>query len=223
MPESKQNILNFSYSVNFKCEGRLWQFFDRFYVVTEFELPKIEDLHLTTIQFDSTCSYLDTGKGRKNNPTDCISIFMAYCQKIVSFVNFYEKQIAYYKQTAYEILTNENVLILPIFPRDKRGIISSLVSGFINLAYNGISSFLLYRHQNALCKTVTAMESKVYLQCNKIFHLEDSMIMYGIHNSDTLEQLIETVHRMHNTTHGMRKYLLEEFMHGFSGIFLEME
>ena len=42
--------------------------------------------------------------------------------------------------------------------------------------------------------------SKVDLQHNKIFHLEDSMIMYGIYNFDILEQLIETVHRMHNTT-----------------------
>ena len=31
------------------------------------------------------------------------------------------------------------------------------------------------------------------------FHLEDLMVMYSIHNSDTLEKLINTVHRMHNT------------------------
>ena len=44
------------------------------------------------------------------------------------------------------------------------------------------------------------MESKVDLQCNEIFHLENSMIMYGIYNSDTLEKLIQTVYRLHNTT-----------------------
>ena len=42
------------------------------------------------------------------------------------------------------------------------------------------------------------MENKVDLQCNKIFHLEDSMVLYGINNSDTLEALIDTVHRLHN-------------------------
>ena len=42
------------------------------------------------------------------------------------------------------------------------------------------------------------MENKVDLECNKIFHLEDSMFMYGIYNSDTLEDLINTVHRLHN-------------------------
>ena len=42
------------------------------------------------------------------------------------------------------------------------------------------------------------MENKVDLQYNKIFHLEDSMVLYGIYNSDTLEALIDIVHRLHN-------------------------
>ena len=42
------------------------------------------------------------------------------------------------------------------------------------------------------------MENKVDLQCNKIIHLEDSMVMHGINNSDTLEALIDTVHRLQN-------------------------
>ena len=44
------------------------------------------------------------------------------------------------------------------------------------------------------------MENELDLQCNRVFHLEDSMIMYGIYNSDTLETLIDTVHRLHNQT-----------------------
>ena len=42
------------------------------------------------------------------------------------------------------------------------------------------------------------MERKVNLQCNKLIHLEDSMVMYGIYNAETLEKLITTVHQMHN-------------------------
>ena len=34
----------------------------------------------------------------------------------------------------------------------------------------------------------------------KFFHLEDSVVMYGIYNADTLEKLINTVHKMHNET-----------------------
>ena len=30
--------------------------------------------------------------------------------------------------------------------------------------------------------------------------MEESMVMYSIYNSDTLEQLIDTVHKMHNQT-----------------------
>ena len=44
------------------------------------------------------------------------------------------------------------------------------------------------------------MENKVDIQCNKIFHLDNSMVMYGVYNSETLEELIKTVHKLHNTT-----------------------
>ena len=91
--------------------------------------------------------------------------------------------------------------ILPTFSkqeRQKRYIITSLITGFIGLAYKDMSSFLHYKRQRALHKTIQAMENKVDLQCSKIFHLEDSMVLYGIYNSDTLEALIDTVHRLHN-------------------------
>ena len=74
----------------------------------------------------------------------------------------------------------------------------SLITGFIRLADEGISSFLHYKRQKSLHEAVHAMENKVDIQCNKIFHLEDSMVGYGIYNSDTLEDLINTIHRLHN-------------------------
>ena len=49
MPELKRNILNFGYGVNFKYKGMLPHSFDKFYVVAKFELPKVEDLRLTTV------------------------------------------------------------------------------------------------------------------------------------------------------------------------------
>ena len=59
MPELKRNILNFGYGVNFKYEGTLSHSFDTFYDVTKFELPRVEDLKFTTIDFDSSCSYFE--------------------------------------------------------------------------------------------------------------------------------------------------------------------
>ena len=44
------------------------------------------------------------------------------------------------------------------------------------------------------------MNKKTDIQCNRIHHLEDTMIMYGVYNSDTMTDLIDTVHRMQNVT-----------------------
>ena len=42
------------------------------------------------------------------------------------------------------------------------------------------------------------------------FHLEDSVIVYGIYNPDTLENLIDTVHRLHNQSTWNERLLVEE-------------
>ena len=86
MPELKRNILNFCYGVNFKYERMLSHSFDRFYVVSKFELPKVEDLKLTTVQFDSKCSYLAARTDMQ--PSIYFHKLLAYCQKIVPYVDF---------------------------------------------------------------------------------------------------------------------------------------
>ena len=112
MPELKRNILNFGYGVNFKYKGMLSYSFNRFYVVAKFELPKVEDLRLTTVDFDSRCSYLVRNDTQKNTYyPKCLK----YCLKIVPYIEFYKKQMEYYNNTAYEILANEIGLILPTF------------------------------------------------------------------------------------------------------------
>ena len=58
-PELKNNVLNFGYRVNFKYGGMLSHSFDRFYVVTKFEIPKLKDLKLVTFTFDLTCEHLN--------------------------------------------------------------------------------------------------------------------------------------------------------------------
>ena len=44
------------------------------------------------------------------------------------------------------------------------------------------------------------MDSKTTVQCNKLMQLENSMLMYGVYNAETLKKLIDTVHYIHNTT-----------------------
>ena len=84
---------------------------------------------------------------------------------------------------------------MPTYPNDwrhKRGKIASVLgaiaSSVIGLAYEGISSFLHHKRQKALHKAVKVMDRKTDIQHNKIHHLEDTMIMYSIWNSDTWAQ-----------------------------------
>ena len=105
-------------------------------------------------------------------------------------------------------MTNDIGKILPKLPTDcrhKRGAISasilgSVASSVIGLAYEGISSFLHHKRHKALHKAVAVMDKKTNIQHYRIHHLEDTMIMYGVYNSDTLTDLLDTVHGMQNFT-----------------------
>ena len=102
---------------------------------------------------------------------------------------------------AYNILENEINLILPQVPRKpKCGIITTLVSSFIGLAFEGISSFLHHKQNKALHQAVKAMDNKATIQYNKLMQPENSMLMYGIYNVKTLEKLINTVDNILNAT-----------------------
>ena len=79
MPKLKWNILNFCYGVNFKYEGMHLQSFDRFSVVTKFKMPKTEDLHLTTIHFNSTSNYLNIEKDENNFSFSYFPKLLAFC------------------------------------------------------------------------------------------------------------------------------------------------
>ena len=43
------------------------------------------------------------------------------------------------------------------------------------------------------------MTSKVDVQRNRFIHWENTLVMYGVYNTETLEKLIETVHALHST------------------------
>ena len=134
--------------------------FDRFYVVMKFVLTTNEVLKCSPIGFDSNCSYLNVDINRSKFPTQYLPNIRNFCKKIVPFIYFYKEQTDYYNQTTQEILTKEISLILPTFPKyrkEKRSTISPLVTSFISLAYEGISSYLHNRRQKALHKAFAAM------------------------------------------------------------------
>ena len=201
-PELKKNILNFGYGIDYKYEGILVHSFNRFYVVTKFMLPSLGDLEFSDINYDDTYTYLDNRNAQDTETQKYILGLKTFCRKIGPFVAYYKRLIKSYNNTVHNILEKEINLLLPEMPRIQRyGIITTLVSSFIGLAYEGISSFLQNKRNKALHQAINAMDTKADIQWNKLMHLENSMLMYGVYNAETLEKLIKTMHKtIHNTT-----------------------
>ena len=51
------------------------------------------------------------------------------------------------------------------------------------------------------------MNKRTNIEQNRVFHLEDSRIMYGVYNVDTLEKLIQMVHKMNNRSVWYENYM----------------
>ena len=140
-PELQRNILNFGYGINYKYEGMLAHSFDRFYVVTKFMLPTIGDLKFSNLDFDYTCAYMRKEYTPNTESRKYMLELKAYCNQIKPFVTYYSKLINSYNNTANNILEKEIKLLLhQVNKRQKHGFITTLVSRFIGLAYEGISS-----------------------------------------------------------------------------------
>ena len=161
--------------------------FDRFYVVTKFMLPMIGDIKFYKINYDNTCTYMKKEYTPNTDSRKYFTELKTYCNKIKSFVSYYSKLIHSYNMAANNILQNEIRLLLPWVSRQTCGIITTLVSSFIGLAYEGISSFLQWKHENALHKAVNAINNQANMQHNKLMKLDNTMLMYGVYNAETRE------------------------------------
>ena len=93
MSELKRNILNYGYRINFKYEGMLVHSFDRFYVVTKFIFPSVNDLKFTPIDFNSKCSYLNADLIKHQNPAQYLSNLKLFSKKIVPFIDFIRNKL----------------------------------------------------------------------------------------------------------------------------------
>ena len=120
--------------------------FDRFYVVTNFILPSIGDLNFSKLNYGDTCAFLDNKNNHNTETKKHMLDLITFCKKIEPFVIYYKRLITSYNNTAHNILKNEIDLILSQVPRKKKhGNITTLVSNFIGLAYEGISSLLHHK------------------------------------------------------------------------------
>ena len=142
-PQLQRNILNFGYGINYKYDGTLTHSFDRFYVVTKFMLPTIGDLEFSKLDYNYTCAYMKKEYAQNSDSRKYLLELKTYCNKIKPLVTYYSKLIHSYNKTAHNILENEIRLLLPReSQRQKCGIITTLVSSFIGLTHEGLSSFL---------------------------------------------------------------------------------
>ena len=154
-PELQKNVLKFGYGINYKYEGMLAHSSDRFYVVTKFILPMLDNLKLFPIKYDKECNYLHNLDDQDNDQIkENINDLLLYCAKLRLYMT--------YNNTTHHILKNEVDLILPKFPKgqkSKRGIFSAITTGFVGLAFEGHSSFLHNKRHKALHKAVKAMSN----------------------------------------------------------------
>ena len=100
-------------------------------------------------------------------------MFKVYCKNIIPYRYLYKHQVEYYEKMVYNILEKDIGLILQKFENaetnvhskcQKRQIISTLISGFIGLAFEGISSFLQHKQEKALQQTMHIMNKRVNIE-----------------------------------------------------------
>ena len=119
MPDFKQNVLRFGYGMNFRYEGLLSHSFDRFYVATKIEIPRVSDPNLTLFQFDCNCSHvvnIETGTRFKILST-IKEMVDVYCKNIIPYMYLYKHQVENYEKMVCEILERDIGMILPKFCR----------------------------------------------------------------------------------------------------------
>ena len=101
---------------------------------------------------------------------------------------------------------------MPTFTKSKKkfpsAVLGTVASKTVGLAFGRISSFLHHKRHKALNKAIKQTNERQNIEHNRIYHLEDTMFMYGKYNSDTLTNLIDMVHRMHNLTSHKEKLFI---------------
>ena len=109
-----------------QIRGYVHTTFDRFYVVTKFNLPSTGDLNFSKLNYDNTCAYLDNKNVCNTDSKKHMLDVMMFCKKIEPFVFYYKRLKNSYNNITHNILTNEINLILSQIPRKQKcGIITT--------------------------------------------------------------------------------------------------
>ena len=108
-------------------------------------LPTIGELKFSKLNCDDTYAYTENKFAQNTESRKYMLQLKAFCNKVRPFVTYYDRLINSYINTAH-ILEKEIKLLLPqVKSKQKCGIITTLVSSSIGLAFEGISSFLQHK------------------------------------------------------------------------------
>ena len=64
--------------------------FDRFYVVTKFVLPTIDDIEISSITFDMEYSYLNIQLDKNGHAVKHLLNIRNFCSKLIQFIYYYK-------------------------------------------------------------------------------------------------------------------------------------
>ena len=90
--EFQKNILKFGYSINYKYVCTISHSFDRFYVVTNFQLSNVQDLQFMTIPYGKGCNHLEEAKSKGRYSLGLIEEVKEYCVKIALHIAYDKKE-----------------------------------------------------------------------------------------------------------------------------------
>ena len=105
-------------------------------------MRNLHQIKFSKLKYDNTCAYMNKEYTPNTDSRKYLTELKTYCNKIRPFLSYYRKLINSYNITAQNILENKIKPLLPQISKQRCGIITTLVSGFIGLACGGISSFL---------------------------------------------------------------------------------
>ena len=87
----QKNVIKFGYRINYKYDGMLAHSFDRFYIVTKFILPTLNNLKLSPINYDKEHNYLCNLDDQDNDQIkDNIKDLLLYYAKLRPYMVFYK-------------------------------------------------------------------------------------------------------------------------------------
>ena len=85
--------MKFGYGINYTYKGMLAHLFDRFYVVTKFILPMMDNLNLSPINCNKEYKYLnDLDENVNEEIKTCIKDLITYCVKLRPYMAFHKMQ-----------------------------------------------------------------------------------------------------------------------------------